>query len=133
MNAMPMPAPTRDCRVALSSERNTWVGWPPSLLTSRPGATWERIWDPLQPTESERQMSPRVIASDHEVVVLWRQRGVAAGGERFDGEVLGLYEVRDAKFARAQMFYFDTAASLRFLHRADRDPSPEGEAGPRCA
>jgi hypothetical protein len=34
--------------------------------------------------------------------------------------VLGLYEVRAGKFARAQMFHFDTAAILDFLARATR-------------
>jgi uncharacterized protein len=64
-------------------------------------------------------MDPRVVAStEREVVVLWRQRGVSPGGERFDGEVLGLYEVRDGKFARAQMFYFDAVAVQRFLASA---------------
>jgi hypothetical protein len=38
--------------------------------------------------------------------------------------VLGLYEVRDNKFAPAQMFYFDTAAVQLFLTRAaDTDES----------
>jgi hypothetical protein len=32
-------------------------------------------------------------------------------------ETLGLYGVRDGKFARAQMFYFDTTAVLRFLQQ----------------
>ena len=96
--------------------------WPQSLLDSRPGCSWDQVWDPLQPTERERAMSPRLIAaSDHEVVVLWRQRGLAPGGERFECDVLGLYEVRDHKFARAQMFYFDTEAVLRFLENADAE------------
>jgi ketosteroid isomerase-like protein/flavodoxin len=94
--------------------------WPPSLAASRPGRTWQEIWDRLQPSDEERSMSPRVIAAtDREVVVLWRQRGVSANGERLDAEVIGLYEVRDAKLVRAQMFYFDTTAVLRFLDRAD--------------
>jgi ketosteroid isomerase-like protein len=92
------------------------IHWPASLRARRPAESWEEIWDPLQPTDHERRMSPRLIAaSDHEVVVLWHQRGVREDGTRFDGEVLGLYEVRDEQFARAQMFYFDTAALLRFL------------------
>ena len=67
-------------------------------------------------------MSPRLIAaSDHEVVVLWRQRGLAPGDERFEGDMLGLYEVRDHKFARAQMFYYDTEVVLRFLENADAE------------
>lgn len=64
-------------------------------------------------------MDPRVVAAgEDEVVVLWRQRGVGPAGERFDGEVLGLYRFRDGKLARAQMFYFDTAAVAGFLARA---------------
>jgi ketosteroid isomerase-like protein len=112
--------------------------WPPSLRfggssrggrMDRPAPSWSEVWEPLQPTEDERRMSPRVVAATpDEVVVLWRQRGVSQAGERFDGEVLGLYNVRDGKFARAQMFYFDTVAVLEFLQRADATavaaPSP---------
>ena len=61
-------------------------------------------------------MDPRIVAvSENEVVVLWQQRGVSRSGERFEGEVLGLYRVRDGKLERAQMFYFDTAAVASFL------------------
>jgi ketosteroid isomerase-like protein len=52
--------------------------------------------------------------------VLWRQKGVDRAGERFDGPALGLYRVRDGKFARAQMFYFDTVAVVNFLAQAQR-------------
>jgi ketosteroid isomerase-like protein len=94
--------------------------WPPSLTASRPGEAWHEIWDRLQPSDQERSMSPRVLAAtDREVVVLWRQRGVSANGERLDAEVVGLYEVCDSKLLRAQMYYFDTTAILRFLDRAD--------------
>jgi ketosteroid isomerase-like protein len=80
---------------------------------------WIETWGPLQPTEVERSMSPRIIAAnDPEVVVLYRQRAVDPAGERFDAPVLGLYEVRDGMFARAQMFHFDTAAVVEFLARA---------------
>ena len=81
--------------------------------------TWIHTWAPLQPTEAERSMEPRVVAANgDEVVVLWRQRGLSSGGERFDGPVLALYTVRDRRLARAQMFYFDTPALLEFLARA---------------
>ena len=107
--------------------------WPPSLLASQPGHRWGRVWDPLQPTQIERKMSPRVVAAnDREVVVQWHQRGVNADGERLDVEVLGRYEVRDSKFARAQMFYFDPAAVLEFLDRAGTIPKQSG-AGERPA
>jgi ketosteroid isomerase-like protein len=102
--------------------------WPPSLPFGTPsrtrgpgsrGPTWSDVWEPLQPTDAERRMDPRVVAAtEREVVVLWRQRGLGVDGERFDGEVLGLYEVQDDKLARAQMFYFD--AVQRFLGGASR-------------
>jgi uncharacterized protein len=102
--------------------------WTPSLpfggstrrgVRERPGPGWSEVWDPLQPTEAERRMDPRVVAAtSREVVVQWHQRGVSPSGERFDGEALGLYEVRDGKFARAQMFYFDAIAVQRFLAAA---------------
>jgi uncharacterized protein len=80
---------------------------------------WAATWDPLQPTDAERRMDPRVVAaSADEVVVLWRQRGRSPSGERLDEPVLGLYRVRDRKLARAQMFYFDTAAVVAFLKQA---------------
>jgi uncharacterized protein len=64
-------------------------------------------------------MDPRVVAaSDDEVVVLWRQRGITPGGERLDSPVLALYELRDGKLARAQMFYFDPTAVVDFLATA---------------
>ena len=64
-------------------------------------------------------MDARVVsAAGDEVVVLYRQRAVSPRGERFDSPVLGLYEVRDGKFARAQMFHYDTAATIDFLERA---------------
>lgn len=86
---------------------------------------WAATWIPLQPTEAERRLDPRVVAaSDREVVVLWRQRALSAPGDRFDAPVLALYELREGKLVRAQMFHFDTAAIRDFLSRAtDRTDS----------
>jgi ketosteroid isomerase-like protein len=42
-------------------------------------------------------------------------------GESLDAEVLGLYEVREGKFFRAQMFYFDSAAVARYLEAAQAE------------
>jgi ketosteroid isomerase-like protein len=100
--------------------------WPPSLPYGgsrrglrATGPTWGETWAVLQPTEAERKMDPRfVAASDNEVVVLWHQRGRSPNGAKFDGEVLGLYQLRDGRLARAQMFYFDTVAVNNFLARA---------------
>jgi len=94
--------------------------WPPSLPCGGGlGGTWAQTWLPLQPTWAEQRMDPRVVAaSEHEVVVLWQQRGARSTGERLETPVLGLYEVRDQKLARAQMFYFDPVAVADFLVRA---------------
>lgn len=62
-----------------------------------------------------------VAVNGDEVVVKYWTRGVTPNGERFDSEVLALYEVRDGKFARAQMFHFDTAALNEFFGRARRE------------
>ena len=65
-------------------------------------------------------MDPRVVAaSEEEVVVLWRQRAVSPAGDRIDTPVLALYQLRDGKLARAQMFYFDTAVVLNFLAKVN--------------
>lgn len=108
--------------------------WPPSLpyggsggleaLRARaPDQTWSGTWWPLQPTETERRMDPRVVAAQaDEVVVLWHQRGVHPTGQRLDMPVLGLYRVCDGKLARAQMFYFDTIVVADFLARGKGRP-----------
>jgi uncharacterized protein len=84
-----------------------------------PLSTWIGTWGPLQPTEGERLMEPRIVAGDgDEVVALYTQRAVGPDGERFESPVLGLYEVREGKLARAQMFHYDTAAIAAFLSRA---------------
>ena len=88
-------------------------------LESAPERTWLGTWGELQPTETERRMDPRVVASEgQEVTVVFTQRAIGADGERFASPVLGLYEVRDGTLARAQMFHYDTAAILAFLERA---------------
>ena len=89
------------------------------LIAAAPERTWIGTWGPLQPTDAERRMDPRPIASNEtEVVVLYRQRAIDPAGEQLDAPVLGLYEVRDGRFARAQMFHFDTAALVDYLARA---------------
>ncbi len=88
-------------------------------LEVAPESTWLGTWGPLQPTEAERRMDPRVIGTDGErIAVVYTQRAVAPDGERFEAPVIGLYEVRDGRFARAQMFHYDTASLLAFLDRA---------------
>jgi ketosteroid isomerase-like protein len=121
------------------------IGWPPSLpwnagVPGRPdqaghhARSWLEVWAPLQPTAAERQLDPEVIAAaDDRVVVRWHQRGRSPAGLWFDGQVLGLYEVRQERLARAQMFYFDTDAVKRFLDDAEHQPIEEGPSGPPSA
>ena len=59
-----------------------------------------------------------MASSDKEVVIQWRQKGVSPAGDRIDTPVLGLYQLRDGELARAQMFYFDSAAVVAFLEKA---------------
>jgi ketosteroid isomerase-like protein len=67
-------------------------------------------------------MNPRIVAAtDQEVVILWRQRGVSRRGDRCDSPVLGLYQVHGGKLARAEMFLFDPVAVSRFLATAQPD------------
>jgi ketosteroid isomerase-like protein len=88
-------------------------------LETAPETTWLGTWGPVQPTEAERRMDPRVVATaGEEVTVAFTQRALGPDGERFESPVVGLYEVRDGKLARAQMFHYDTAAILAFLERA---------------
>jgi ketosteroid isomerase-like protein len=87
--------------------------WPPALPyggTSRgfkiEPPSWGHTWIPLQPTQAEQKMDPRIVAaSDDEVVVLWRQRGVSPGGDRLDSPVLALYEVRRQARAGADVSF----------------------------
>jgi uncharacterized protein len=82
-------------------------------LERRPG--WAETWNPFQ-SEAERGLGARVVASsEDEVVVLWHQRGRDRAGRWLATPVLGLYQVRDGKLARAQMFYYDPLAAAEFL------------------
>jgi ketosteroid isomerase-like protein len=83
-------------RLAELCQPDVELAWPAALpyggttrgLGTEP-PTWIHTWAPLQPSEAERSMEPRVVASSgDEVVVLWRQRGRSPSGERFDGPVL---------------------------------------------
>ena len=67
-----------------------------------PSGGWTPAWSPRTTVRSQSLPPTRL----------------SAAGERFDAPVFALYHVRDGKFARAQMFHYDTAAILAFLDRA---------------
>ena len=56
-----------------------------------------------------------IAANEDEVVALWHQRGRGQASRQLDTPVLGLYQVRNGKLARAQMFYFDLLAAAELL------------------
>jgi hypothetical protein len=59
------------------------------------------VWAPLQPTAAGGRWTPEVIAAaDDRVVVQWRERGRSPSGLCFDGQVLGLYEIRGERLRR---------------------------------
>ncbi|HZC14790.1 MAG TPA: nuclear transport factor 2 family protein [Thermoleophilaceae bacterium] len=102
-----------------------------ALLETAPDRTWLGTWGPLQPTDVERRMNPRIVATaGDEVTVVYTQRAVSPLGERFEWPVVGLYEVRDGKLARAQMFHYDTAAIMAFLERSGSQRRPHGRDRP---
>jgi len=114
-------------RVFELCEADVEFSWPPPLPYAGDSRLREQraildIWIPLQPTEAERRMDPRLVAAtDQEVVILWRQKGVSRRGDRCDSPVLGLYQVYGGRLARAQMFFFDPGAVSRFLATAEPD------------
>jgi ketosteroid isomerase-like protein len=59
---------------------------------------------------------------------LWHQRGRDRAGRWLDTPVLGLYQVRDGKLARAQMFYFDPLAAAEFLATSGTASAAAGSA-----
>ena len=72
-------------------------------LEEAPHKTWIGTWGPLQPTEAERRLDPRIVASrGEEVVVQYTTRAVSPDGERFESDVLGIYVIRDGQAALGQ-------------------------------
>jgi ketosteroid isomerase-like protein len=117
----------RDPEIARMYHPDIEFHWPPSLpyggvhrgaAVAAMTELFARIWIPLQPTESDRRMEPRVVASrDDEVVVRYVWKGRAPTGETYATDTLALYRVREGKLARAQMFLFDLSGLESFLAR----------------
>ena len=75
-----------------------------------------RAWAALQ-GPGERVLGARFWGDGAGTVcVLFRHRAVdPVGGARFDAPEVGIYQVRDERVVRSQMFHADSAAVLRFL------------------
>jgi uncharacterized protein len=76
-------------------------------------------WDDHQ-GEAEQRLDPHFFAGDDgaTVAVLFRHRAIdQASGRRLDAPEVSIYEVRDGKIVRSQMFHADSAAVAQFLAR----------------
>ena len=88
-------------------------------------------WDLFQPDEA-RGLDPQIVADADHVVVLWRhQVENAETGDRLDLPAVSVYRMENAKIADSRMFYFDTAALLRFLERNVAGPASHLPRGVR--
>jgi uncharacterized protein len=83
-------------------------------------ARWRSTWDRFQ-TDAERRLDAVFVDGEGDTVaVVFRHRAVdPETGRRLDAAEVGIYEVRDGKIVRSQMFHSDTAAVLRFLAEAE--------------
>jgi ketosteroid isomerase-like protein len=79
--------------------------------------------------EAERALTPTLLEVERDkVLVLWRQRAVdRAGDVTLDLPAASIYDLRDGRVVRAQMFQ-DTAAVLSFLGVAAQRRPTEGSA-----
>jgi ketosteroid isomerase-like protein len=119
----------RDARIFDFYHEDVEFVWPPSLPryggTHRGDAVqamtsdFVALWDPLQPTASERSLTPRIVASNgDEVVVQYKQRGLDGMGRRCEADVLAIYSFDGAEVTRLQMFYRDPEGVAQFLNQA---------------
>ena len=84
-------------------------------------ARFREVWFPLQPTEADRQMKPQIVAAQGDnVVVKYILSGRDEEGRTIAVDTLARYQVRDGRLASAQMYHFDLASLLGFLHDAQR-------------
>ncbi len=81
----------------------------------RHAAGFMQTWEALQPGDERKLNAIFIDAGDH-VIARWRLKARVPDGEgTLDMPMVGAYKLRDGKLVEAQMFYWDTAAVLRFL------------------
>jgi uncharacterized protein len=81
----------------------------------RHAAGFMQTWGALQPGDERKLNAIFIDAGDH-VIARWRLKARVPDGEgTLDMPMVGAYKLRDGKLVEAQMFYWDTAAVLRFL------------------
>jgi uncharacterized protein len=78
-----------------------------------------QTWDRWQ-TGEQRRLDPRIIATDTEAVVLWTLRAQRPGEpEESRFPAISHYRFRDGRVVESRMYFYDTAAVLDFLIRAE--------------
>src|SRR5829696_5730384 len=85
----------------------------------RHAVAYTQSWDRWQ-TSEQRQLHPRIIATDNEAVVLWTlrvQRPGDPGESNFPA--ISHYRFRDGRVIESRMFFYDTVAVLDFLIRGE--------------
>jgi len=82
---------------------------------------WMQVWGPMQ-SPDEQSYEPTFLEGDDDTVgAVFRHRAFdPSSGDRLDGAEVGVYEIRDGKVVRSQMFHADPASLLSFLERARR-------------
>ena len=78
-----------------------------------------RTWDRWQ-TGEQRQLGPRIIATDTEAIVLWTLRAQQPGDPAESTfPAISHYRFHDGRVVESRMFLYDTTAVRDFLARAD--------------
>jgi uncharacterized protein len=86
---------------------------------ARHASRFTETWDRWQ-TGEQRQLDPRIIATDTEAVVLWTLRAQQPGEpEESRFPAISHYCFRDGRVVESRMFFYDTTAVLDFLIRAE--------------
>ena len=74
-----------------------------------------RTWDRLQSAE-QRDMTPRIVATDSEAFVIWTLRGQQPEDALIrDFPALGHYQFHEGRVIESRMYLFDSAAVSTFL------------------
>jgi uncharacterized protein len=80
-------------------------------------------WDRLQSTE-QRDLTPRIVATDSEAFVIWTLRGQQSKDTLIrDFPALSHYQFHEGRVIESRMYLFDSAAVNAFLH--DRGTSAD--------
>ena len=84
-------------------------------------AEFMRTWGALQGPQESQLDAQFVSDGAGTVCAVFRHRGVdPVSGARFDAPEVGVYQVRDGRVAKSQMFHADSAAVVAFLSNGRR-------------